>query len=57
MKKAFQRLLEKDSFKKWFRLEYLRRSGAYAVMQEQVDRDMNPKNLKVEGVVDDTWVS
>lgn len=55
-KKAFARLLEKDSFKKWFRMEYLRRSGAYALMEEQVNRDMNQKNLKVEEVVDDKWV-
>ena len=54
-KKAFLRLLEKDVFKKWYRLEYLRRSGAYALMEEQVNRDMNPKNLKIEEVVDDRW--
>ena len=55
-KKAFNRLLEKESFKKWFRMEYLRRSGEYAIMEEQVERSMDPKNLKVEGVEDDRWV-
>ena len=54
-RKAFERLLEKEDFKVWFKLECMKQSGQYAVMLEQVDKAMDPKNIKVEGVVDGKW--
>lgn len=54
-KKAFARLLEKESFKKWHKLEYLRRSGEMAIIEEQVNKSMALKNLKIDGVIDDKW--
>lgn len=49
-KKAFERLVEKESFKRWFRLETMRRTGEYAVMLEEVERQMRSSNIRVECV-------
>lgn len=56
-KKAFERLVEKESFKQWFRLETMRRTGEYAVMLEEVERQMCPSNIRVECVDENgRWV-
>jgi len=55
-KKAFERLLEKESFKKWYKLEYSKRSGTYALMEEQVNKAMADENLLIEGIENDKWV-
>ena len=56
-KKAFERLVEKESFKQWFRLETMRRTGEYAVMLEEVERQMRPSNIRVECVDENgRWV-
>lgn len=47
-KKAFERLIKKETFQKWFRLERLKRSGEYAIMMEQVDKVMRSENIKCE---------
>ena len=55
-KKAFLRLLEKESFKKWYRIEYLKRTGEHAIMEAEVEKQMQPRNLKIDGILDDRWV-
>lgn len=56
-KKAFERLLEKESFKKWYNLEKLKRSGEYAIMLEQVEKSMGDKNIRIECLNEDgRWV-
>lgn len=56
-KKAFERLVEKESFKQWFRLETMQRTGEYAVMLEEVERQMRPSNIRVECVDENgRWV-
>lgn len=56
-KKAFERLLEKESFKKWYKLEKLKRSGEYAIMLEQVEKSMVDKNIRIECLNEDgRWV-
>ena len=52
-KKAFERLIKKESFQKWFRMEKLKRSGEYAVMLEQVEKAMCNDNVKCECIGDD----
>lgn len=50
-KTAFRRMTETGAFKMW-----LARVTADGPTPEQlVEKDMNPKNLKVEGRVDGTW--
>lgn len=55
-KKAFERLLEKDTFKSWFKLEKLKTLGHLANIENQVEKDMNAKNLKIEIQIDGKWV-
>ena len=53
-KKAFVRLITKDEFKIWHRVEVARRTGEWARLEAEVEREM--KNIKVEAVVDGKWV-
>jgi len=55
-KKAFERLVEKEQFKQWLKLETMKHTGEYLVMLDQVEKSMLPSNLKIEGVVDGKWV-
>lgn len=55
-KKAFGRLVEKEQFKQWLKLETMKHTGEYLVMLDQVEKSMLPSNLKIEGVVDGKWV-
>lgn len=55
-KKAFKRLLEKESFVVWFKLEKLKRLGYLADIENQVQKDMADKNLKVEIKINGRWV-
>ncbi len=52
-RKAFKRLLEKPDFKHWHRLEVMRKTGQYALVEEQVEKDM--KTIKVEHLVNGVW--
>lgn len=55
-KKAFERLLQKDSFKSWYKIETMKRTGEYALIQEKVDVAMQDDNLLIEEQADDgTW--
>jgi len=53
-KKAFSRLMEKEKFVSWHKLETSKALGHAVNIQEQVDRDM--KNIRVEVCVDGKWV-
>lgn len=55
-KKAFVRLLEKESFKAWFKVEKLKALGHLADIENQVEKDMGVKNLKIEAQQDGKWV-
>lgn len=52
-KKAFVRLIEKPEFKQWHKLEYARRMGTLASIDEQVEQEM--KNIKVEIFQNGKW--
>ena len=54
-KKAFSRLLEKESFKAWHKLECMRRNGEMAIIEESVEKAMVPEKILVEGQVDGKW--
>lgn len=53
-KKAFDRLLKKDSFKQWHKLEVAKAMGYIADVESQVDRQM--QDIKIEVCVDGKWV-
>ena len=53
-KKAFERLLEKDSFKSWHKLEIAKSLGRVADIESEVNKAMN--NVKVEICVNGKWV-
>lgn len=46
---AFLRMAESEKFKQWHKLELARRTGDELRLQEEVDRAMRRKNLRVEG--------
>ena len=50
---AFKRMAETQEFKKWHKLETMKRLGQLSEINEEVDRQM--KRIKVEGVVDGKW--
>ena len=54
---AFKRMAESDKFKAWHRLEVAKRTGELNIIENQVEKDMAPKNLRVE-VKDenDLWI-
>lgn len=56
-KKAFERLCAKEAFVRWYRLECARYLGRLAEIEEEVEKDMRPKNLRCE-IVDENgkWV-
>lgn len=47
-KKAFEKLMETKEFKSWHKMETLRRLGVLRSVEEEVERQMSPKNLKIE---------
>lgn len=46
---AFKRMAESKEFKTWHKMEVARRTGILKQIEEQVDRMMDPSNIKVEG--------
>ena len=46
-KLAFQRLIRSEKFKKWLDLEAKKESGLLALIEAEVDREM--QNIKIEG--------
>jgi len=55
-RKAFRKMAESDKFKAWHKLEVSKRTGKLIDLEDNVNRAMNEKNLKVEGRVDGLWV-
>jgi len=53
-KKAFERLVQKDSFKAWHKLEISKALGNVADIESQVENEM--QNIKVEICVNGKWV-
>ena len=45
-------MAESKMFLAWHKVECARRSGAVAQVEENVERGMKPRNLRVEGKVD-----
>lgn len=48
MKEAFNRLVNDPEFRKWLDIEVARVSGRMEEIENEVDRQMDPKNIKVE---------
>lgn len=55
-KKAFLRLIEKESFKRWMKLETGRKLGVLADIEREVDKTMVTNNLQVEYFDGEKWV-
>lgn len=53
---AFKRMAESDKFKKWHKIETSRRLGKYVGLDQEVDKLMQDKYLKVEIQKDGKWV-
>ena len=51
--KAFERMANTKEFQEWNRLEAMRKSGAMAVIEDNVEREM--KKIRVEVKVDERW--
>lgn len=47
-KKAFERLIKTPEFQKWYKIECAKRLGLYADIEQKVEEDMRPENLKIE---------
>ena len=56
-RKAFKRLINSDSFKKWHKMEVARICGNIDSVEEIVNQGMNPKNIKVEVRKSGNWVT
>nr|WP_308531106.1 peptide chain release factor-like protein [uncultured Paenibacillus sp.] len=54
---AFRRMAESEKFRKWHRIECARLMGRLDEVQREVDRAMNPKNLRCDVQDGGRWVS
>lgn len=53
---AFERLVKTPEFQRWHKIEVARRLGRLADVEAQVDRWMQPQNLRIETVdADGRW--
>ena len=55
-KAAFKRLIEKEEFKKWHRIQCSKALGLYVDAETWVENQMDSKNLKFEIKIDGKWV-
>lgn len=53
-KKAFERLIKKDSFQKWYRLQVAKAMGNVVNIDEKVEREM--QNIRIDVVENGKWV-
>lgn len=53
---AFTRMANSPEMQKWLRLEFSRKTGKLQEIEEEVDRMMNPRYIKVEVKEDGKWV-
>lgn len=54
--KAFRKLVESKEFKSWHKLEVAKRLGTLADIEQQVDDEMKPENLKIEVMENGLWL-
>jgi protein subunit release factor B len=47
-KLAFRRMAETEKFRNWIKVEKSRRLGIEKIIKEEVEKSMEPKNLKTE---------
>jgi hypothetical protein len=47
-KKAFERLIKTPEFQKWYKIECAKRLGLYVNIEQKVEEDMRPENLRIE---------
>ena len=52
-KDAFAKMIETAEFKKWLRLETMKRTGAHFEMERKIEQDL--KKVKLEIKVDGKW--
>ena len=52
---AFRRMAETKEFKAWHKLEIAKRSGELKRIQEEVERQLNPKYIKIETKQNGLW--
>jgi protein subunit release factor A len=55
-KKAFQRLLEKQKFKTWYKIEVARQLGQSRSIDKEVENAMKPENIKIETIENGKWI-
>jgi protein subunit release factor B len=53
---AFKRLIESKEFQRWNKVQAATIMGAFASIEDEVDREMRSKNLKVEEYIDGKWI-
>jgi len=54
---AFLKMVDTPEFKKWHRLETMRRMGTLALVEDNVEREMNrPSRFRTEIRIDGRWV-
>lgn len=53
---AFLKMIETDKFKKWHKIECMRRNGVLEDIERKVEELMRPHNLKVEMKQEGKWV-
>ena len=52
---AFKRLTETKEFQQWYKIEVSRRTGQLALIEDEVNRQMQDKYIKVEFLEDGKW--
>jgi len=53
-KDAFEKMANSDKFKKWIKLEYMKRTGELVEAERALEREL--KKVKVEVKIDGKWV-
>lgn len=47
-KKAFERCTKTESFQKWLKVQIAKANSEYVSIEDQVEKDMAPENIKIE---------
>lgn len=47
-REAFRRMANSEKFRQWHRIEVARRTGRLAEMEREVERAMEPRNIRIE---------
>lgn len=55
-KKAFVRLVHSDKFQYWLKIAIAEKMGTVAKIDDEANKEMQPKNIKTEVQVDGRWV-